>query len=170
MAIEEPGAFKPNWISENVPEEVVSQLFRFKIKLPNGNFVHVDMTTSIDFDMETLEEDIVKAPHQYVFWASVYSEAKAMVAIIERAIKIRKGILADAVIESTRRDGIKAPAEKIVTSIIEKDEQLIKLENGLILAQKNTGKLWHMVNAVQMKFDGIRSLAGFKRQEQQVSK
>jgi hypothetical protein len=89
-----------------------------------------------------------------------------MVAVIERAMKVRRGHITEAVLESARKDGVKL-TEKAMLGVIEKDEKLVKLDQALIKAQKVAGKLWHMTQALQMKFEAIRSLAGFKRQEQQ---
>ena len=158
--------YRPSWISEHVPDDIASALFHFNVKLPNGRKVPVDMRTTIDFDFETLEEDLTRTPHQYIFWATVYSEAKSMVAVIERAMKVRRGHITEAVLESARKDGVKL-TEKAMLGVIEKDEKLVKLDQALIKAQKVAGKLWHMTQALQMKFEAIRSLAGFKRQEQQ---
>jgi hypothetical protein len=157
---------RPTWISEHLPDDIATALFRFSVRLPNNEQLNVDLATTIDFDYETLEEDLVKTPHQYVFWSAVYSEAKSMVALIERAIKIRRGVITEAVLESAREAGVKL-TEKVVLGVIEKDEKLVVLDRHLIKAQKTAGKLWHMTQALQMKFEAIRSLAGFKRQEQQ---
>jgi len=158
--------YRPSWISENVQSDIANAIFRFTVKLPNDQTITVDMRTTIDIDFETIEEDLTRTPNQYVFWATVYSEAKARVAIIERAIKIRKGLMTEAVLESAKKDNVRL-TEKAVLNVIEKDKKLIELDDTLIKAQKNAGKLWHMTQAIQMKFEAIRSLAGFKRQEQQ---
>lgn len=41
------------------------------------------------------------------------------------------------------------------------------LEAQLAIQQKNTGKVYHMVEAIRMRSENCRSLAGFKRQEKE---
>ena len=47
----------------------------------------------------------------------------------------------------------------------ERQKTLPYLEMQLVIANKNAGKVYHMVQAIQMRSDNCRSLAGFKRQE-----
>lgn len=50
-----------------------------------------------------------------------------------------------------------------------KNNTLPYLEAQLLIAQKNAGKLYNVVQAMQMKSENCRSLAGFKRQEKEQS-
>lgn len=52
---------------------------------------------------------------------------------------------------------------------LERQKTLPFLESQLIIANKNAGKVYHMVQAIQMRSDHCRSLAGFKRQEHSQS-
>lgn len=157
---------RPGWISENIPADIQSGLFQFRVKLTNGNTVKVDLRTTIDVDYELLEEELQTTPQHYVWWSSLYSEAKAMVAVVERAIKVRRGVIIEAIQEEMKREGVKLP-EKVFQSIVDKDETIGKLEEQLIVAQRTAGKLWHMVKAIEMKSEHLRSLSGFKRQERE---
>lgn len=58
---------------------------------------------------------------------------------------------------------IKARIEKIVAE--ERKKTLVHLEAHLAIANRNAGKAYHMVQAIQMRSEHCRSLAGFKRQE-----
>lgn len=163
---------RPTWISENLPAEIVtSDLFRFNITFPNGKKLRIDITNDIEVDYENLEDQLDKCPGQYVWYASLYSEAKEMVTLLERRIKIRRGELTDAVLEEARDKNTKGfkfkPTDKQVAAVIEKDEKLNKWELLLARQQKNVGKLWHLVKAVEMKSEHLRSRAGFKKQELQ---
>ena len=60
---------------------------------------------------------------------------------------------------------MKPPSVEQVKSIAEKDKELQKLDVKLALIQKHVGKMWHMVEALKLKAEVLRSLAGFKRQE-----
>ena len=103
---------------------------------------------------------------QYVWWSSVYSEAKATVTLVERRIKVRRGRLVEQVMKMGREAGIRV-TEKIAEKTIEVDRTLNDLEVQLIVLQKNVTKLYHMVKAIEMKSELLRSRSGFKRQERE---
>lgn len=161
---------RPSWISEHLPEEILqSDLFRFRVKMINGTEVTVDMINDIEIEYERLEEQMDQLPGQYVWWASVYSEAKAMVTLMERRIKIRKGNLVEAALDQARAMQVKVTNDQ-VNAIVEKDQKIVEWEKVLIVLQKNTGKLYHMVKALELKTELMRSRSGFKRQERDVQR
>ena len=149
----------PKWISEHLPSELAdSTLFRFKVTLPNGLSTEVSMLPDIDVDYDILEQQLQDIPAQYTYWAALYSEMKSMVAVAERKVKARKGECIEEVLESFKKEGLKPPSVELVKSIAEKDKELQKLDVKLAL-------MWHMVEALKLKAEVLRSLAGFKRQE-----
>lgn len=155
----------PTWISEHVPAEIVtSSLFVFDVKLVNGAVVKVNVANDIEIDYERLEEQMDRLPGQYVWWSSIYSEARAMVTLLERRIKIRRGVLIEAAIETAREHNVKLTGPQS-EKIIESDNKLNEWEVKLAILQKNVGKLYHMVKAIEMKSELLRSRSGFKRQE-----
>lgn len=159
---------KPSWIQEYLPQEIVdSALFHFKITLPSGQVIEVDLTKDIDVDYENLENELSETPAQFIFWASVYSEMKMMVGIYERKLKARRGVLTEESVKLGHEKSIKLTVDAI-KAIVEKDEDLNKLEAKLLMLQKHVGKLWFMVDALKMKSEHLRSLAGFKRQEREA--
>jgi len=156
----------PKWVSEHLPSELAdSTLFRFKVTLPNGLSTEVSMLPDIDVDYDILEQQLQDIPAQYTYWAALYSEMKSMVAVAERKVKARKGECIEEVLESFKKEGLKPPSVEQVKSIAEKDKELQKLDVKLALIQKHVGKMWHMVEALKLKAEVLRSLAGFKRQE-----
>lgn len=158
---------RPTWISEHVPTDVFNELFVFKVKLTNGNVVPVNIANDIEVDYERLEEQLDECSGQYVFWASIYSEAKAMVSLLERRIKSRKGDITETLVKDLRAGGMTKVTDKQVAAVVDKDEILFQWEVKLIVLQKNAWKLWHMLQAVQMKSEHLRSRSGFKKQELQ---
>lgn len=155
----------PHWISEHLPPEVIgSNLFKFKIKLSSGVAVDVDLMSDIEISYEHLEQQLDECPAQYVFWSSVYSEAKESVSILERRIKVRRGALVEQATAIAAKDTLRL-TEKQIAYIIEKDDILNEWEVTLAVLQKKAGKLYHMVQAVMMKSEHLRSRAGFKKEE-----
>lgn len=161
---------RPTWISKHVPAEIVkSGLFVFKVKMVDGTTVKVDMTNDIEIDYERLEEQMDQVPGQYVWWAGIYSEAKAMVTLLERRIKIRRGVLVEEALKEARESQVRL-TDKQAEKVVETDDKLNKWEVQLAVLQKNTGKLWHMLKAIEMKAELLRSRSGFKRQEREVQR
>lgn len=157
----------PTWFNDHVPVELLdSSMFRFNVKFPNGQTIELDLTQDIDIDYEILEEHLEKAPAQYMYWTAVYSELKSNVAGLEITIKRRRSAIAAKTIETYKKEGTRL-TDKQLQAIVEDDEKLTKLEAKLAIAQKHVGKVYHMVEAVRMKSENCRSLAGFKRQDKE---
>jgi len=162
---------RPSWVDENIPPELAgSTLFKFNITLPskdeNGKSQSIDvsMLPDLDLDYEILETQMESIPAQYAFWAAVYSEVKFMVTAAERQLKIRRGEATKIVQEEAANKNVKLSVDQ-VKNIVEADQQLVKNDLAFNKYQMVAGKLYHMVEAIRIKADLARSLAGFKRQE-----
>lgn len=158
------------WFVEHfTPELLNSPLFKFVITLPNGQKIEVDLTADTKVDYDTIEEDIVDIPAQQTFYGIIYSELRLFGVQIERRIKARRGKLTELVLESGKADKIKFTDQQ-VKYVIESDETLNRLEGELALVQRDTGKMYHMVETTKMRLEVMRSLAGFKRQDRDAQK
>lgn len=130
--------------------------------------VTVDMLPDLDLDYDILEETMQDIPAQYAFYSMVYSEARMKVALEERRLKAVRGTI-------TRRIQTEASGEKVrltgeqVKTVVESEKGIVDADHRLQLAQMQCGKLYHMLEALKMKSELARSLAGFKRQEQDKS-
>lgn len=161
----------PAWFRENVSADLSdSTLFRFQVKLLAQNEdgtakrVMVDILPDLNLDLENLIEQMEVLPAQYAFWAAVYSEAKMACALAERELKTRRGKVTELITEQSREQGLKFSVETIKT-IVESHEELVRADALLQKAQMKAGKLFNMMEALKMKAELARSLAGFKRQE-----
>ena len=161
----------PDWISEHVPAELAgSTLFRFVVSLRAMNDdgsprqILVDLLPCIDLDIENLVEQMEHLPAQYAFWAAVHSEVKLAVSVAERSLKIRRGLATKEANKQAQDIGVKLSVETIKI-IVESDDELKKADMRLSIVQMHSGKLHHMLEALKMKAELARSLAGFKRQE-----
>lgn len=167
---------KPRWITENLPEELLgSDFFVFKVNLrakdPQTNNqikITVDLLPDLDLDYEILEQQMEDIPAQMAFWSTLYSELRNNSTVLERAIKIRKGQAIEEIQKRARDEGIKFTADQVKT-VVEADDKLNRLEDGLAQIQMKTGKVYHLIDALKTKADLARSLAGFKRQEHDKS-
>lgn len=185
----------PSWISEYVPTELVdSTLFRFDIQSQvidglvcracslkhieavsvctcgskefdrSYRRIKVDMLPDLDLDYEILPDQMQAIPATYAFWAAIYSEIKLKVAIEERRLKAVRGKLTTTIGRKLAEDGVKLNAEQIKT-VIEADAEVVKADLQLQQTQMQCGKLYHMLQGLQLKAELARSLFGMKRQE-----
>lgn len=162
----------PKWITNNLPEELLgTDFFVFKVQLRSKDpktgesiAITVDLLPDLDVDYDIIENQMEDLPAQYAFWASVYSELRNNVAMLERASKIRKGQVIEEVQKSARDEGIKFTADQ-VKSVVEVDDTLNKIEARVEKAQMQTGKIYHLMESLKMKAELVRSLYGFKKQE-----
>jgi len=166
----------PAWITNNVPEALVdSTIFRFEVKLNSidpdtgkHRIITVDILPDLNLDYDTLEEQVQDLPAQYAFWAAIYSECRNMVALAERAVKVRRAQAIRAVQKDAADNKVRFTAEQ-VKHLIEADNALVGADSKLQKFQMQAGKLYHMLEALKMKAELSRSLAGFKRQEHERS-
>lgn len=158
---------KPNWLEQHIPADLVeSKLFKFRTKLNKEESIEVDLTVGTDIDYEKLEEQLADCPQQLIFWGVIYSTLRAHGAIVERRIKSRRGVLIEEAVKLIKEDNTvaKLNADQI-KMVIEKDDVLNQLEELYIRVQRDTGKVYYMVQATQMRAESMRSLGGFKKIE-----
>ena len=159
----------PQWFQEHVPLDLAnSTLFKFNVKLQNGTVVEVNLAEDIDINFEILEEQHERIPAQYVYWAAIYSELRCAVAVLELKMRSRKHSVLRRTLEEFRIKNTK-PTDKQTNALVDGDGELVKLEAELAILQRNCGKVYHMVEAIRLRSEHCRSLAGFKRQEKEQS-
>lgn len=159
------------WFAEShIPPDILdSTIFRFQINLPDGRTIQVDLTKDIDIDYDNLEDQMSDLPAMFTFWSCIYSELKYVVITTERRIRARRGVLYDEATTQARIHSVKL-TETQIKVIADADETLNSLEAELAMFQKHTGKLYFMVEALKMKSELVRSLAGFKRQDKDMQR
>lgn len=128
----------------------------------------VDMLPDLDLDYDILEETMQDIPAQYAFYSMIYSEARMKVAIEERRLKAVRGTITRRIQTEASDERVKLTADQ-VKNVIEASDDIIKADTRLQLAQMQCGKLYHMIEALRIKSELARSLAGFKRQEHDKS-
>lgn len=160
----------PQWFREHVPLDLAnSSLFQFKVKLQNGTICEINLAEDIDINYELLEEQHERIPAQYMYWAAIYSELRSAVAILELKIRSKKHSVLRKTIEEFRIRNTKPPTDKQTNAIVDGDPDLVKIEAELAILQRNCGKVYHMVEAIKLRSEHSRSLAGFKRQDKEQS-
>ena len=159
----------PRWVRSNISETVAtSQIFRFKVRFFNGHEEEVDLFGDIDIDYDLLEDHLETIPAQYMFWAAFYGELRSMVAIAEMKVDRRKASLTKQILQDFKDKAIKLTDKQLI-NLIAIDDNLAKFQVELASIQKKTGKVYHMVEAIRLRSEHCRSLAGFKRQDKEQS-
>jgi hypothetical protein len=152
-----------SWFDENISEDLANQLIRIKITI-DGQLVERDIRPDVIINYELLEQQLEETPSMFIFWSLLLAEAKKAVATLERVIDIRKGQVTKELLDAANKDGVKTRASD-VELLLKTDESLIELESKLLIANRTQSKMFAIVDAIRMKSEHLRSLAGFKKQE-----
>lgn len=149
-------------------EDVAKILFKLDFKLPNGQRVTGNFQPATKIDYDSLEEQLAETPSQFAWWSSLLAEQRTKVQTIEKQISRRRAKLTEQFFNNGQKDGVRIH-KYLIDELVEADDQMLKLDAKLIEANRVQSKLWAAVQALQMKSEHLRSLAGFKKQEMRDS-
>ena len=152
------------WYEGNVPEDVAKQLITLRFPAQEG-FIERDFRPDVEIDYDNLVKQLEETPALFSFWANLLAEVRKQVAVLERKAKRRRGEVTRNLLDEARGKDVKLRRDD-VEDLIEADDLLNKFEAELIMANKHLSKLFAITDAIKMKSEHLRSLAGFKRQEQ----
>jgi uncharacterized coiled-coil protein SlyX len=154
-----------SWLNDNIQPEVIDYLFNLKITLPErvGVFQR-DIQADTDVDYEMLEEQLAHAPQMICFFNLLLAEQTAKVKILERKAKALRGKLGATTLYDAKVNRVEARRADI-TDIGNSDPAVIRVETEVILESKIQDKLEATVDACVKKFEALRSLAGFKKED-----
>lgn len=141
-------------------EDIKEAVCTIKIVL-NGETKKIIIKDDLTIDYESIEHEMEEFPNKFHLWSMVYSEIREQLAVVEKKIKKRKGIL----YEEINKKGGKNLRRSDISDIMEIDDMLNKLELQKIILDKQSQKLWYTLEALKMKNDNLRSLSGFRKQE-----
>lgn len=154
-----------DWFKENLGDDIANHLFTIKVPLSDGKFAERDLRPDVTTDYDKLEIQLEEMPAIYATWGMLLAESKKEVAAVERMIKRRRGEVTRELLDVAKQEGARTRRED-VEDMIEADEKINEFEAKLIIANRRLSKLFAATQALAMKSDNLRSLAGFKRQEQ----
>ncbi len=153
-----------DWFAKNVEEDIAKAVVRLSIKLPNRTNIDRDFRPDVEINYDQLETQLEEVPSIFSFWSSVLAEQRAVSTAMERKVKLRRAVLTNSLIEDAKANNIKI-AQWQVETLMESDKDLGDFETASIIANRNLSKLFAIVDAIRMKSEALRSLAGFKREE-----
>jgi len=163
------------WFNKNIPPEVADVICKIKLSVNDGEdkkqLTFSEVISSLNIDYESLEKQLEEMPGMFAYWCFISAEAEAQVALLERTVKYKRGLLQEAIIDkfNEKSDSIKnsdrTPPQWQIKEMIEADKDINEAEIRYIIAKKNQSKIKAIVEGYRMKSEHLRSLAGFKRQE-----
>lgn len=156
---------RSKWYNE-IPAEIRDIIWRVKAKLPGvaESYEH-DFQQDIDADYDQLEVQLEEIPSVFAYTSSMLAEAKTMVSIKKLAVKRARAKIVQEILEDSRQKQRTPPRKTDIDDLIEGDEKVVKLTAELIQAERTESKLIGFVQAIKMKHEALRTLAGFKKQE-----
>lgn len=149
-------------------DEALSKLiFRIKFVTSTGQTLDLDARADLEIDYDRLIADLQHSPRTYSEWANLYAEAKYVYDITDGAIKARRGVAMNELMAQFAgpQSSVKL-TDRIIQYMVEADETILELERTKSKMNRAVLKLYHTVKALDNKIEVMRSLAGFKRTEQ----
>lgn len=153
-----------SWFGENVNDDVAKIVITLRFPVQDG-VVERDFRPDVEIDYDNLVKQLEETPAMFSWWAALLAEVRKNVAVLERKIKRRKGEVTRELLDAAKNEGTKLRRDDVL-DLIEADDLVNKYEAELIMANKYLSKLFAITDALKMKSEHLRSLAGFKRQEQ----
>lgn len=174
-----------DWFSkQEIESDILDVLVRIKIPIraiqdgkPSVKVMSRDFRPDIIIKYEDLEDQLAETPSAYAFWSSVLAEQKSLVQSIKRKISIRRGAVKRELKKEAndlKKSGSGLSRAGLnrddIEDLMSLDDDLKQYESDLIKAERIESKLFGIVQAIRMKAELMRSLAGFKKQEMEDAK
>jgi len=151
-------------MADEFDKQMMDSLFQLNFKLPNGQKIIGNFYPDTEIDYDQLEEQLANMPSKFAFWSVLLGEQKYKVALIEKQISRRRSKLCENFLNEGKEEGVRL-TKYLLDELVEADDKMLELDSRLIKENRVLSKLWVVVNALQMKSEHLRSLAGFKKQE-----
>jgi hypothetical protein len=154
------------WIRDQVDQKIADYLFNIKINLPERVGIYQrNIIPDLEIDFENLEVQLAECQEQICFFDMLLAEQKAVVALLEQHLRQEKGRITETLVSGAK--DIKVEIRRTdIKDIIENDASVVDKQAKIIIETRNEDKLKAVLNGLQKKSDHLRSLAGFKRDEQ----
>lgn len=155
------------WIDTNIDKDVANYLFNITLNcLPQKIGVYQrDVRPDLVISFEDLEKQLEETPEMLVFWDMLLASQKARRVTLERKREVLRGYLRRSMLKEAQTQDLRLRAEDL-KEVINADKDLVNLEKQIINETYKEDIVRSVVRAIQMKAEHLRSLAGFKREEQ----
>lgn len=140
-------------------EDFIDYIINVDIDMDN-RFLSLNILIPLKIDYDNIEIDLENISMIYAFWASLYNKLKSIVSQKEVMLLHTKSKAA-TVLKKKLNLLKKTDIDYYINSleyIRDKEIELIKIKEKLDLFK-------NFIKSIEMKFEALRSLAGFKRLE-----
>jgi hypothetical protein len=155
-----------SWIEQNVDPRINAYLFNIKINdLPNdlGSY-QKNIAPDLVVNYEMIEEQLAETPEMMAFWNMLLAEQKIKVEVIERQIRAQRGKITEKLLEQSRQEKVEIRSTES-KELINSDGTIQQWETKLLRERKAEERLKVVSESLKYKFDSLRSLSGFKKEE-----
>ena len=157
-------SIRSKWYND-IPQEIRDTIWRVRTRLPGvGDFEH-NFQPDVDVDYDELEVQMEEIPSIFSYASGILADVKTMVSLKKLKLKRARASIVQQIYDDARRNNRNPPRQKDIDDLIESSEEVTKATAELIQAERVESKVFGMVQALRMKAEVLRSLAGFKRQE-----
>lgn len=169
------------WSISDLPESLKDIVCKINLYVKDSDgekksIVNHDFVEKLVVNYDALEDELEQLPGIFAFWSALLAEAEEQYNLKKRKAEYKRSQLYDALIgiydEESKKikdatgQGIDNIPQWKAKVMVESDKGLNKTEIEVILAKKQYLKIKTIVEALKMKSEHMRSLAGFKRVEQ----
>ena len=153
-------------MKKNINSDVAQYLFNIRLDcLPKRIGVYQrDVRPDLVINFELLEEQLQETPEMLAFWDQLLAEQKALVAGLLVKKSIMRGYITKRMLKNAQDAGVRLRTTDM-KDVINADPDLVKLEREIITESRKEDKVRSVVKTIQVKAEHLRSLAGFKREE-----
>ena len=157
-----------SWIKNNIDPKLVEYLFVIRIEnIPNFGGYQRDTTDDLAINFEMLETQLQETPQMIAFWNALLAEQKIKVETLERRIKTVRGLVTKTLLKESQDNKVEMRSTEL-REIINADRKVLELDSELLRQKRVEERLKNIVENLIRKFDALRSLSGFKKDEKRT--
>jgi len=154
------------WIKDNIDPDIANYLFNLRLRI-NDKIFQKNVMPDLSVDFELLEEQLQDTPQMIAFWNQILAEQSCLVQVLDRRIRNKKGQIWEKTVADANSNEV-AIRSTDIKEIINADQSVQALEIELLKEKKKEDKIKAVIDGLIKKFDALRSLSGFKRDERRV--
>jgi hypothetical protein len=156
-----------NWFEDTVEEEIIDYLFTLRLRVGTKSGVKVierNVSPELVIDFELLEEQLATTPQMISFYNQLLADQSYLVEKLGRQIRTKEGQVWDSISKDLRSQGLDVRSTDL-KKLTSADPMLSEMEDRYFKEKRKETKLKSVIQDLIRKFDALRSLSGFKRDE-----
>jgi len=156
-----------SWIDDNVDPEITNHLFCLRLRVGAKIYTR-NVTPELSIDFELLEEQLANTPQMIAFYNQILADQAYLVETLEGQLRSKEGQVWESISSELRSKGLDVRSTDL-KKLTGADPMLRDMESRYLREKHKETKLKAVVQDLIRKFDALRSLSGFKREERRTS-